>query len=60
MKVLTLTEVAGLMRCAPGTIYKAIKTGHAPPYFKVGSDFRFLADEVEKWMRQDRAKRAEQ
>ncbi|MBI3759772.1 MAG: helix-turn-helix domain-containing protein [Deltaproteobacteria bacterium] len=49
-KVLTLDEVAEFLKVHPSTIYRLVKK-QAIPAFKVGSDWRFHQDSIEKWIR---------
>jgi len=48
MKVMTVNEVATLMRVSPATIYKMVRSGKLPA-FRVGSDYRFDADAIDRW-----------
>jgi excisionase family DNA binding protein len=47
--IMTTQEVAELLRVHPATVYKLIRW-NALPFFKIGSDFRFNREEIEKWM----------
>lgn len=47
--VFTLKELGVYLRVHPSTIYRAIKQGTAPPYFKIGSDYRFNRESVDRW-----------
>jgi excisionase family DNA binding protein len=49
VRVLTLEEVAEFLRVHPTTIYRLLRKGKIPA-FKVGSDWRFNEDAVEKWV----------
>jgi excisionase family DNA binding protein len=49
--VLTLEEVAGFLKIHPSTVYRLLKK-HQIPAFKVGSDWRFNQDSIEKWIRE--------
>ena len=48
-EVLTIKEIGDLLRVHPSTIYKLTKKGKIPS-FRVGSDWRFRRDEIERWM----------
>jgi excisionase family DNA binding protein len=52
--ILTVTELADYLRCNKSTIYKLVKTGELPG-FKIGSDWRFRADQVEQWLRRSQS-----
>jgi excisionase family DNA binding protein len=49
--VLTLDEVAGLLRVHPSTIYRLVKN-HRIPAFRMGSDWRFNQESIEKWVKE--------
>jgi excisionase family DNA binding protein len=46
--VLTLEEVAGYLRVHPSTIYRLLKKKKLPA-FKVGSDWRFNLESIDRW-----------
>jgi len=46
--VMTVHEVAQFLRCHPSTIYRLLKAGRIPA-FKVGSDWRFNLEQIDKW-----------
>ncbi len=46
--VLTLGEVAGYLRVHPSTIYRLVKKKLLPA-FKVGSDWRFNLESIDRW-----------
>jgi excisionase family DNA binding protein len=46
--ILTLTEVALYLRVHPTTIYRLIKSNQLPG-FKVGSDWRFKLEDIDKF-----------
>jgi len=48
--VLTLQEVADLLRVHPNTVYRRAREGTIPA-FKIGSDWRFHRASIEEWMR---------
>ena len=47
--VMTPKEVAEYLHLHLATLYKLIKRGEIPS-FKIGSDHRFMRDEIEKWL----------
>jgi excisionase family DNA binding protein len=46
--VLTLGEVASYLRVHPSTIYRLLKKKRLPA-FKVGSDWRFNLESIDRW-----------
>ena len=48
-RVLNLTEVAKLLRVNRHTVYRLLKTNGIPA-FRVGADWRFQREEIERWM----------
>lgn len=46
--VMTVHEVAQFLRVHPSTIYRLLKAGKIPA-FKVGSDWRFNLEQIDKW-----------
>ena len=50
--VFTVGELADYLRVDPSTIYRLLKR-HELPAFKVGRDWRFTMEEIDRW----RAKR---
>ena len=48
-KVLTLEEVAELLRVHPITIYRLLRERRIPA-FKIGSEWRFNRESIEKWI----------
>ena len=52
--VMTLDEVADFLQVHPSTIYRLLKR-HSIPAFKVGSDWRFNQDSIERWIKQREA-----
>jgi excisionase family DNA binding protein len=46
--VLTLEEVASYLRVHPSTIYRLLKKKQLPA-FKVGSDWRFNVESIDRW-----------
>ena len=49
-QVLTLMEVAALLRVPKSTVYKLAQNGMVPA-FKVGKHWRFLLRDIELWLR---------
>ena len=49
-RALTLDEVAALLRIRPSTIYKVVKNRRIPA-LKIGGDWRFNQDSIERWIR---------
>ena len=52
-QVLTLVEVAALLRVPKSTVYK-LAQNRIVPAFKVGKHWRFLLRDVEGWLRSQR------
>ena len=48
--VLTLQEVAQFLRIHPSTVYRLLRK-QTIPAFKVGSDWRFNQESVERWVK---------
>jgi excisionase family DNA binding protein len=46
--VLTVRDLSNYLRVHPSTIYRLLKTGQLPA-FKVGSDWRFNAEDIDRW-----------
>lgn len=49
-EVLTLSEVASLLKVHPNTVYRLARSGKLP-VFKAGTDWRFQRSAVEAWMK---------
>jgi excisionase family DNA binding protein len=49
-QVMTVDEVAELLRVNRSTLYRLLKTGQIPG-FRVGSDWRFNSKAIEEWRR---------
>ena len=47
-EVITVGELAVYLRCHQSTIYRLLRAGKLPA-FKVGSDWRFNRDQIDKW-----------
>ena len=52
IRVLTMKDVCELLRVHPTTIYRLIKAGGIPS-FRIGSDWRFQQDLIERWMAEE-------
>ncbi len=48
-EVLTVKEVCEILHVHPSTIYKLTRHGKIPA-FKIGADWRFRIDVIERWM----------
>jgi len=46
---MTVKEVAAFLRINPHTVYKLVRSDEIPN-FKVGSDYRFNREGIEKWL----------
>jgi excisionase family DNA binding protein len=54
-KVLTVKELSVYLKVHPSTIYRQLKRGRLPA-FKVGSDWRFNVESIDRWrLEQDTA-----
>ena len=47
-KVMTVKELSDYLKVHPSTIYRQLKRGRLPA-FKVGSDWRFNVEEIDRW-----------
>lgn len=47
--ILTLKEAAEYLRCSSSTMYRLIERGTIP-HFRVGTNYRFSGEELNKWM----------
>jgi len=47
--VLTVNELCDYLKVHSSTIYRLLKTGQLPA-FRVGSDWRFNVEEIERWL----------
>jgi excisionase family DNA binding protein len=52
--VLTLEEVARFLKVHPSTVYRLLKKRQIPA-FKMGSDWRFNQESIEKWVNEREA-----
>lgn len=48
-EILTVEEVSELLKIHESTVYKMIKEGRIPA-FRIGSDWRFLKDQIVHWV----------
>ena len=48
-EILTVKEVGEILQVHPSTIYKLTRQGKIPA-FRVGSDWRFRKDVIERWI----------
>jgi excisionase family DNA binding protein len=48
-EVLTMKEICDLLQVNQSTLYKLVRRGSIPG-FRVGSDWRFRRDVIERWM----------
>jgi excisionase family DNA binding protein len=48
--VLTLEEVAQFLHVHPSTVYRLLKR-RSIPAFKIGSDWRFNQESIERWVK---------
>jgi excisionase family DNA binding protein len=49
-KIMTVPEESAYLRVHPSTIYKMVRR-HELPAFRIGSDWRFELDAMERWRR---------
>jgi excisionase family DNA binding protein len=54
--MLTLEDVAQFLKVHPSTVYRLLKN-RSIPAFKVGSDWRFNQDSIERWIKEREAER---
>jgi excisionase family DNA binding protein len=47
-RIMTVTELSEYLRVHPSTIYKLLRSGDLPG-FKVGSDWRFSTELIDRW-----------
>ena len=48
-RVLTVRELAGYLRVHQSTVYRLLREGKLPA-FRIGSNWRFTREEIERWM----------
>jgi excisionase family DNA binding protein len=56
--VMTLEETAEFLKVHPSTVYRLLKK-HRIPAFKMGSDWRFNLESIEKWIQKREAENAD-
>jgi excisionase family DNA binding protein len=54
-RMMTVTELSEYLRVHPTTIYKLLRRGELPG-FRVGSDWRFHIEVVERWCLEQKMK----
>lgn len=59
IKLLTVDELAKLLRIPKRTIYKFAHEGHIPGGFRVGKHWRFRESEIENWIRSSKYSKPE-
>ena len=47
-RVMTVKEVSAYLKVHPSTIYRQLKSGRLPA-FRVGSDWRFNVESIDRW-----------
>lgn len=47
--MITLKELAKELKCSTRTIYNKIEQGM--PHYRIGTDYRFVLEEVKEWMK---------
>ncbi len=47
-KVMTVKELSDYLKVHPSTVYRQLKRGRLPA-FKVGSDWRFNVESIDRW-----------
>ena len=47
-RVMTVRELSAYLRVHPSTIYKLLRRGELPG-FRIGTDWRFNAEVIDKW-----------
>jgi excisionase family DNA binding protein len=50
-EVFTLYETAEILKVHPSTVYRLLKNKQIPA-FKMGSDWRFNAESIERWIKE--------
>ena len=49
-EIWTVSMLARYLRCHPSTIYRLLKRGQIPA-FKIGSDWRFQKQVIDRWLK---------
>ncbi len=50
-EIMTVRDLAEYLQCHQSTIYRLVKRGEIPA-FRLGGDWRFKSDQIERWMEQ--------
>jgi len=53
--VLTVRDLCNYLRVHPSTIYRLLKTKRLPA-FRIGSDWRFNVEEIDRWRAEQEVK----
>jgi excisionase family DNA binding protein len=53
-ELLNVSEIARYLKVTPATIYRLLKKGRIPA-FRVGGNWRFNLEAIDKWMREGEA-----
>jgi excisionase family DNA binding protein len=48
-EILTVKEVGEILRVHPSTLYRLVRKGRVPA-FRVGTEWRFRKEGIERWM----------
>jgi len=48
-EIMTVAELAAYLRVHPSTIYRLLKA-HKLPGFRIGSDWRFNIEDIDRWL----------
>ncbi len=51
-EILTVRDVADYLNCHHSTIYRLVNSGQIPA-FRLGSDWRFKRDVIDRWIEQE-------
>jgi excisionase family DNA binding protein len=54
-EVMTVKDLSDYLQCNQSTIYRLLKRGELPA-FKVGSDWRFMTEEIRTWCKRKMAR----
>jgi excisionase family DNA binding protein len=57
-RVMTVRELSAYLRVHPSTIYKLLRRGELPG-FRIGTDWRFNAEVIDRWCHERNMKPAE-
>lgn len=58
-RVMTVRELSAYLRVHPSTIYKLLRRGELPG-FRIGTDWRFNAEVIDRWCLERNLKPAEE